>query len=167
MHRPLGASYYPISTAKGIRMFRAAININGPLSGNRAACPPRRHPSPLIWLAALGLALTPALDAETVTYRLVVDNTWSQTTHPGKMPPERAHFSWLGGGTHNDQVSFWEDGQVASPGMVQMAETGVIDILNDEVRRQIGQDKAFGSLAWRWWVCAGGIVNNSCGTNTF
>ena len=118
-------------------------------------------------LVVMQLALVPSLSAETVTYRLVVDNTWSQETHPGKMPPERAHFSWLGGGTHNDQVSFWEEGQVASPPMVQMAETGVIDMLADEVRSQVGQGKAFGVLAWRWWVCAEGIVNDSCGGNVF
>jgi len=119
------------------------------------------------WIAAGALAPTVSLYAEVVTYRLIVDNTWSQETHPGRMPPARAHFSWLGGGTHNDQVSFWQEGQVASPGMVQMAETGVIDMLADEIRGQIGQGKAYGTLTWRWWVCAEGIVNNGCGTSTF
>ena len=56
---------------------------------------------------------------------------------------------------------------MASPGMVQMAETGVIDMLADEIRGQIGQGKAYGTLTWRWWVCAEGIVNNSCGTSIF
>jgi hypothetical protein len=45
------------------------------------------------WIAAVALAPTVPLYAEVVTYRLIVDNTWSQETHPGRMPPARAHFS--------------------------------------------------------------------------
>jgi hypothetical protein len=47
-------------------------------------------------VAVIALASTHPLSAETATYRLEIDNSWSQQTHPGKMPPERAHFSWLG-----------------------------------------------------------------------
>ena len=123
----------------------------------------------LCFLYAIGIALflSGPLDAETVTYRLEVDNTWSQETHPGRMPPERAHFSWLGGGTHSDRISFWQEGQLASPGIVEMAETGVIDMLVGEIDQQIDEGNAFSSLPYRWWVCADGIVNESCGTSIF
>jgi hypothetical protein len=78
---------------------------------------------------ATGLLLvaTPAA-AEVATYRLTVDNTWSETTHPGSFPPD-AHFSWLGGGTHTTAVEFWNEGVLATPGIQQMAETGVTDLL--------------------------------------
>ena len=123
----------------------------------------------LCFLYAIGIALflSGSLDAETVTYRLEIDNTWSQETHPGRMPPERAHFSWLGGGTHSDRISFWQEGQLASPGIVEMAETGVIDMLVGEIDQQIDEGNAFSSLPYRWWVCADGIVNESCGTSIF
>ena len=121
-------------------------------------------------LAALGLwaALAGAapLEAEVVTYRLVVDNTWSEATHPGRVAPEDAHFSWLGGGTHNDQVSFWQEGQLASPGVVEMAETGVINTLVEEVEDQVGAGTAFGPLAWRWWFCPEATTHRSCGGMT-
>ena len=91
---------------------------------------PRCRPSIAVLSLCLATMLCAApLTAQVVTYRLDIDNTWSEETHPGRIPPENAHFSWLGGGTHNDQVSFWQVGELASPGMVQMAETGVIDIL--------------------------------------
>ena len=63
----------------------------------------------LLAAAIAGLVLiAPRLDAEVVTYRLDVDNTWSTSSHPGLFPGA-AHFSWLGGGTHNDQISFWNE----------------------------------------------------------
>ena len=105
----------------------------------------------LCFLYAIGIALflSGPLDAETVTYRLEVDNTWSQETHLGRMPPERAHFSWLGGGTHNDRISFWQEGKLASPSMVEMAETGVIDMLVGEINQQYrrGQRLLFFALS--------------------
>ncbi len=115
----------------------------------------------IVAVACLMLAAT-QLRAEVVTYRLDVDNTWSTTSHPGLFP-EAAHFSWLGGGTHNDRVSFWNEGELASPGMVEMAESGVIDMLAGEVRSQIGEGKAFRSLAWRWWFCPQEIDVGGCG----
>ena len=66
--------------------------------------------------------------AETVRYRLEVDNTWSESTHPVAYP-SGAHFSWLGGATHNEKVTFWEEGRLASPGMTQLAEDGHTTIL--------------------------------------
>ena len=123
----------------------------------------------LLSMVAVGalIAMVTPLSAETVTYRLEVDNTWSQATHPDRMPPERAHFSWLGGGTHSDRVSFWQVGEVASPAIVEMAETGVINMLVGAIDKQVDEGHAGRSLAWRWWVCADGIVNDICGTSIF
>ena len=70
--------------------------------------------------------------AQTERYRLTVHNTWSTTSHPGLFPNE-AHFSHLGGGTHSAGVDFWQEGTLASVGMVRMAETGAVDLLEAEV----------------------------------
>jgi len=103
--------------------------------------------------------------AGVVTYRLEVDNTWSTTTHPGLFP-DAAHFSWLGGGTHNAQVNFWSEGQLASPGIVEMAESGRVDLLENEVDAAIVSGTAWSSPAWRWWFCPGETSNGSCGVTT-
>jgi len=112
---------------------------------------------------AVALMLATGVTAEVVTYRLTVDNTWSLETHPDRFPLNDAHFSWLGGGTHNDQVSFWQPGEVASPGVVQMAETGVIDDLVGEVGAQVVGGNAFRAMAYRWWFCPETTTANSCG----
>ncbi len=59
-------------------------------------------------------------------------STWSAATHPGSFPPN-AHFSPLVGGTHNNDVSFWQAGATATPGIKSMAETGATGLLAGEV----------------------------------
>jgi len=114
--------------------------------------------------AVLGVAClvtTPVL-AETATYRLTVDNIWSEATHPGAFPAG-AHFSWLGGGTHTAGVSFWADGGLASPGMVQMAETGVTFTLVAEIAAAIGAGTAYQTVNWTHWFCPDDTTDSSCG----
>ncbi len=102
-------------------------------------------------------------EADTAIYNLTIDNTWSEVTHPGRVAPTDAHFSWLGGGTHSDQVSFWNVGELASPGMVEMAETGVINKFVGEVSVESLKRNAFGPVAWRHWFCPVATTNKSCG----
>jgi hypothetical protein len=139
------------------------------ISWKRIAC--RRRPF-LSLLALLGffyvfveiLAVRQAY-AAVVTYQLVVDNTWSETTHPGAFPSD-AHFSFLGGATHNSAVSFWSVGTLASPGIERMAETGHIDLLGNEVQAAITAGTAGGSLAWEHWFCPAATTNAACGPTT-
>lgn len=126
-------------------------------------------------VAVVALTAVSRLTGEVVTYRLDVVNTWSSTTHPGGFPAA-AHFSWLGGGTHNDEVRFWQEGEPASPGMKLMAECGSINLLVDEVDAQTAragsrrslpvEPSAFQSLAWRWWFCPRETVHPCCGEMT-
>ena len=74
--------------------------------------------------------------AATARYRVRFNATWSRTTHPNEFP-SRPHFSGLIGGTHNDQVKFWDSGQNATPGIKNMAETGGQSLLANEVRAAI------------------------------
>lgn len=73
---------------------------------------------------------------DTAVYRVVFNATWSATTHPTDFPPG-PHFSPLIGAVHNDSVSFWTSGEIASAGMEQMAETGGTSILTREIRAHI------------------------------
>jgi len=112
--------------------------------------------------AALVVAAGVPVVAQTARYRLTVDTTWSEATHPGAFPPD-AHLSWVAGGTHAAGVSFWSVGALASPGMVQMAETGVTLILEGEVAAAVAAGTADQVLAWHQWFCPQGTSNPSCG----
>lgn len=70
-------------------------------------------------------------------YRITFEATWSQQTHPQDFPSASAHFSSLLIGTHNDQVSFWEMGGLATPGIEAMAESGFHSPFDMEVAAAI------------------------------
>ena len=76
------------------------------------------------------------LPSDTAVYSITFHATWSATTHPTDFPPG-AHFSPLIGAVHNDSVSFWASGEIASPGIEQMAETGGTGNLTREIRAHI------------------------------
>jgi len=65
-------------------------------------------------------------------YTVTFTATWSATTHPVAFPTS-AHFSGLIGATHSDQVVFWREGQLASPGIQLMAEQGTKSPLTMEI----------------------------------
>lgn len=104
--------------------------------------------------------------AEIVQYRVEVDNTWSVETHPEGLPVD-AHFSWFGGGVHNANVSFWNEGEVASPGMVRMAESGVTTGLQLEIEAEIENGNAISAYSIKKWFCPPSISHKSCGTPEF
>lgn len=79
--------------------------------------------------------LTPAVASAatpTASYLVTFDATWSAATHPTNFPAD-PHFSDLIGATHNDQVSFWQTGTLASAGIEAMAELGSNSPLDDEI----------------------------------
>jgi len=86
--------------------------------------------------ALLTLALDPAAAAatasQTAEYTVTFQSTWSAETHPVDYP-SNSHFSGLIGTTHDATVSFWQLGQLASPGIESMAETGSKSPLLDEI----------------------------------
>ncbi len=89
----------------------------------------------------IALAVMAAASAETATYRVTFDATWSQSTHPDAFP-NGAHFSPIIGGTHNSDVTFWEPGGLATPGIESMAETGATTLLRNEVNVAIANGDA-------------------------
>lgn len=74
--------------------------------------------------------------SDTAVYSITFNATWSATTHPTDFPPG-PHFSPLIGAVHNDSVAFWASGEIASPGIEQMAETGGTSNLTREIRAHI------------------------------
>ena len=75
-------------------------------------------------LLPLGLALLASgASAQTATYRVTLEATWSAQTHPDGFPPN-PHFSPLVGAIHNADVHLWASGEMASPGIEAMAEIG-------------------------------------------
>jgi len=79
--------------------------------------------------------------ATAASYRITFNATWSATTHPTPFPGN-AHFSGLVGAVHNEQVSFWEPGQIASDGIELMAETGSKSIFLQEIDSAIASGYA-------------------------
>jgi len=86
---------------------------------------------PLTYL--LLLTTVNAQTANTAKYRVTFDATWSSQTHPADFPGTSAHFSGLIGLTHAADISLFEIGQMASPGIVNMAETGGKSPLTSEI----------------------------------
>lgn len=62
-----------------------------------------------------------------------MENLWGVEDFPQGFPAD-AHLSLVGGATHSAAVSFWEAGELASPGIEDVTEAGLIDkLLFDEV----------------------------------
>lgn len=72
---------------------------------------------------------TPAASA---WYQLTFEATWSEVTHPIDFPAY-PHFSELIGASHSDAVRLWEEGEAATPGIKNMAETGGKSPLDSEI----------------------------------
>lgn len=86
----------------------------------------------------------------TANYTVTFQSTWSAATHPQAFPGN-AHFSGLIGATHTNAVVFWNEGQLASPGIQAMAELGSKSPMTDEVAAAIAAGAA------RFELSGGGI----------
>ena len=75
------------------------------------------------------------------TYRVTFETSWTQSAFPTQFPPGR-HFSGLVGATHNDGVSLWDEGKLATLGIQNMAELGDKTQLLAEVNRAIQAGQA-------------------------
>jgi hypothetical protein len=86
---------------------------------------------------ALGILFSAdAARAASANYQVRFEVDWSAATHPGAYPAN-AHFSTLIGASHRHDVSLWQPGVLASPGIKQMAETGGITLLTNQLQTMI------------------------------
>lgn len=84
-----------------------------------------------------------AQQAATAQFNITFEATWSEQTHPDDdFPTGNPHFSGLVGATHNQQVTFWANGQLATEGIESMAETGAKTKLLAEVDAAIAASTA-------------------------
>ena len=75
------------------------------------------------------------------TYKAVFEGTWTAANHPTGFP-SNAHFSAIVGAVHNADASLWMAGEMATPGLEQVAEMGMSDMLQAEATDQIGMGDA-------------------------
>ena len=95
-------------------------------------------------------------DNDTARYRVTFDATWSALTHPLDFPAV-PHFSGLIGVVHTPNVTFWQEGAIASDGIKNMAEKGWKVTLEEEFTIVRGNGNAGVRLS-------GGEVNPSPGS---
>lgn len=98
------------------------------------------------------------LDAE-ASYQVTFESFWSEATHPYEFPGLSAHYSGLIGATHKSDFILWKTGQVASPGIESMAETGSKTPLNSEISVAIAAGEAE-------FLLSGGGISRSPGNVT-
>lgn len=98
-------------------------------------------------------------------YLVEVNCTWNDQS-PG-WPDQDAHFSWIGGATHNANVKFWEVGTLASPGIDLMSVTGLTTELMVEVQREIDNGNAENFIDRQHWFCPEGITHPNCKEPSF
>jgi len=80
--------------------------------------------------------MQPAEDELTATYRLTFDALWSQASHPNEFPfdpPNEARWSPVAGLTHNSSVRLFQEGTVATDGIVNISQTGSREPLDSEL----------------------------------
>ena len=106
------------------------------------------HPLTLITLLLVSSGSIQIVLAQqpSATYDIVFDATWSSTTHPDAGFPFDPHFSAPVGAIHNNLVSFWSTGNIASVGIERMAEDGLTQPLLDEINAAISSGNAFTSF---------------------
>lgn len=109
-------------------------------------------------LSAAALASSAMSQSSTATYSLTFEATWTNSNHPGAYP-NNAHFSQLVGTTHNDEVTFWEPGGIATAGIEQVAETGATSRFRIEINDAISAGTAHEIIL--------GAAINSPGSTTF
>ena len=66
------------------------------------------------------------------SYSVTFTGAWTTDATPGGLP-DNAHFSPLIGAVHNANVTFWEAGGMATPGIESMAERGRTATLTKEI----------------------------------
>jgi hypothetical protein len=94
------------------------------------------------------------------SYKVTFTGLWTAADFPTGFPGGGAHFTTLVGGTHNDQVIFWEPGQPATQGIENMAESGSTGVLSSEVEAAKTDGKAE-------FVLLGSGNTNAAATSTF
>ena len=87
---------------------------------------------PLLLAGWMFLLPTTEAAESSVSYRVTFQGMWTTAATPGGLP-DGAHFSPLVGAVHSDEVTFWREGRVASPGIELVAELGLTSTFKSEI----------------------------------
>lgn len=101
--------------------------------------------------------------AQDATYKIEFISNWSSSTHPTDYP-DGAHWSSLIGTTHKDVSAFLELGVIATDGVEQVAESGGITIIKQEINTLItagGAYEIIGGTGFELGTGLGTITINS------
>ena len=88
---------------------------------------------------------TDSLAQDNATYRIIFDAKWSEVTHPYEFPAEEpniARWSPVAGMTHNLSTQLFEEGTIASQGIVNISQTGSRQPLDAEIAALIDAGNA-------------------------
>ena len=108
-------------------------------------------------LLALVLLTASAQAQDTATYTVTFDATWSATTHPDGFPGD-PHFSPVVGAVHGSGARLWQAGELASPGMEDMAETGRTGLLVGEAEALVSTGSVREAVTGGWIPTSPGSV---------
>ena len=74
---------------------------------------------------------------DAATYGVTFRAVWNASSHGSRPPfPSSAHFSRVAAAVHAPEVSFWDSGEIATPGIEIMAETGGVSALCREIAEE-------------------------------
>jgi len=73
------------------------------------------------------------VEQQTASYTVTFTSNWNSTNHPTDFPSATDHFSPATGMVHKPGTTFFKNGELASPGVEIMAESGGVGTLNDEI----------------------------------
>ena len=90
-------------------------------------------------LLVLAAAVSHAQD-ETATYTVTFEGLWTVDDITDAFMPGGAHFTQVIGATHNSDTTIWASGGMASRGVENVAELGVVNILVQEIGRDTDAD---------------------------
>lgn len=78
-------------------------------------------------------------------YQIILERKWSRNTHPTNFPKDfgRTSFTELIGASHTLDYKFWRYGTKASVGLQALAEHGITDELEDEIKENLGVSYQF------------------------
>ena len=77
---------------------------------------------------------------ETATYTMTFEGLWTVDDITDIVMPGGAHFTQVIGATHNSDTTLWASGGMASAGVEDVAERGVVSALVSEIGRNTNAD---------------------------
>ncbi len=92
---------------------------------------------------ALASSLAPGVahaQSETATYTMTFEGLWTVDDITDIVMPGGAHFTEVIGATHNSDTTIWASGGMASDGVEDVAELGVVIALVSEIGQNTNAD---------------------------